>query len=48
MGDIIHQDGLSVSVEVTISDRIGRITEATHAIKAVLDDFRLNTGRGWH
>ena len=46
LGDMIHQDGLSASVEATISDRIGRITGATHEIKAVLDDFRLQAVGG--
>ena len=38
---MVHQDGLSASVEATKSNIIGRITAATHKIKAVLDDFRL-------
>ena len=37
---MIHQDGLSASIEATISDRVGRITAATHEIKAVPDDYR--------
>ena len=46
LGDMIHLDGLSASVEATISDGIGRITAATHEIKAVLDDFRLHAEGG--
>ena len=41
LGDMIHCDGLSASVEATIKDRMGRITAATHEIKAVLDDYRM-------
>ena len=46
LGDMIHQDGLAASVQATISDRMGRITAATHEIKAVLDDFRLQAVGG--
>ena len=41
LGDMIHKDGLSASVQATIEESLGRITAATHEMKTVLDDFRL-------
>ena len=46
LGDMIHQDGLAASVEATVEERVGRITAATHEIKAVLDDYRLQAVGG--
>ena len=46
LGDMIHKDGLSASIEATVEERLGRITAATHEIKAVLDDFRLQAVGG--
>ena len=41
LADIIHQDGLAASVEATVKDRMGKITAATHEIKAIMDDYRM-------
>ena len=41
LGDMIHCDGLSASIDATIKDRLGRIVSTTHEIKAVIDDFRM-------
>ena len=41
LGDIIHSEGLDASVEATVEDRMGRITSATHEIKAIMDDYRI-------
>jgi hypothetical protein len=46
LGDMIHQDGLAASVEATIEERVGRIIAASHEIKAVLDDYRLQAVGG--
>ena len=43
LGDIIHSEGLDASVEATVEDRMGRITSATHKIKAIMDDDRIQT-----
>ena len=39
-------DGLAASVGATINDRVGRTAAATHEIKAVLDDYRMQAVGG--
>ena len=46
LGDMIHMDGLSASVEATIEDRVGKISAATHEIKAIVDDYRMQAVGG--
>ena len=40
LGDMFHQDGLTASIEATIEERV---TVAGHEIKAVMDDYRLQS-----
>ena len=46
LGDWIHMDGLAASIEATINDRVGKTATATHEIKAVLDDYRMQAVGG--
>ena len=39
-------DGLSASVEATIEDRVGKISAATHEIKSIVDDYRMQAVGG--
>ena len=39
-------DGLAASVEATIKDRVGTISAATHEIKAIVDDYRMQAVGG--
>ena len=46
LGDCIHMDGLAASVEATIQDREGKTAAATHEIKAITNDYRMQTVGG--
>ena len=39
-------DGLAASVGATINDRVGRTAAATHEIKAIPDDYRMQAVGG--
>ena len=43
LGDSIHREGLSASVNATIKEREGRITTSIIEVKSILEDCRLQT-----
>ena len=43
LGDVIHEEGLEMSVEATIVKRYGKIFSSMIEVSAILDDFRIDS-----
>ena len=43
LGHILHEDGLSASVEASVKDRTGRFKGATFEVRSIEEDFAMQT-----
>ena len=46
LGDMIHMDGLSASINATIDDRAGKIKASMYEVAAIVEDFRMQAVGG--
>ena len=43
LGEVVHMEGLQASVKAMIEDIIRKITASMHEVKAIMDDYRMQT-----